>query len=373
MTTTTTARRTERPKPVKDAVLLGAVDLARAAAEEIAGPGEVGPHLAVLGESERLVTHYFDSLAKGYHGWRWAVTVARAPRARVATICEAELLPGDGALLAPEWVPWADRLRPGDLGPSDTLPYQDEDPRLEPGYTATSDEDADAMAIYEFGLGRSRVLSPEGRDEAATRWYEGDHGPKAPSATATRGQCSTCGFLLRIDGSLRTVFGVCANEWSPDDGRVVSMDHGCGAHSETDAAVSLSEWAPSAAMIVDDSELEFATIEQVSGDETSAGDAASTDDAADATPTDGTESTDGTQPTDGAEPTDGAAPAADVVPEAADVAPDGAASADDTATAAPDDAAADEEAADETPLDIAVSGDAASDTGTATLFEDDPA
>jgi hypothetical protein len=27
---------------------------------------------------------------------------------------------------------------------------------------------------------------------------------------------------------------VCANEWSPSDGRVVSLDHGCGAHSETD-------------------------------------------------------------------------------------------------------------------------------------------
>lgn len=30
-------------------------------------------------------------------------------------------------------------------------------------------------------------------------------------------------------GSLGTVFGVCANAWSPDDGKVVSLDHGCGA------------------------------------------------------------------------------------------------------------------------------------------------
>ena len=28
-------------------------------------------------------------------------------------------------------------------------------------------------------------------------------------------------------------FGVCANALSPSDGRLVSMDHGCGAHSET--------------------------------------------------------------------------------------------------------------------------------------------
>ena len=35
-------------------------------------------------------------------------------------------------------------------------------------------------------------------------------------------------------GALRAVFGVCANGWSPSDGQVVSLDHGCGAHSETD-------------------------------------------------------------------------------------------------------------------------------------------
>jgi hypothetical protein len=42
----------------------------------------------------------------------------------------------------------------------------------------------------------------------------------------------TCGFLVRLEGPLGRVFGVCANEFAPDDGRVVSLDHGCGAHSE---------------------------------------------------------------------------------------------------------------------------------------------
>jgi hypothetical protein len=35
-------------------------------------------------------------------------------------------------------------------------------------------------------------------------------------------------------GALRSFFGVCANAWSPSDGHVVSLDHGCGAHSEVD-------------------------------------------------------------------------------------------------------------------------------------------
>jgi Protein of unknown function (DUF3027) len=46
----------------------------------------------------------------------------------------------------------------------------------------------------------------------------------------------TCGFLTQLGGPLGRVFGVCTNEYAPDDGRVVSFDHGCGAHSEATTA-----------------------------------------------------------------------------------------------------------------------------------------
>lgn len=227
----------------KDAVLDVAVEVARRAAEEVAGdPALVGEHLGLERESERLVAHRFATTAPGYPGWTWTVTVARVPRGRTATVCEVELLPGEGALLAPAWVPWAERLRPGDVGPGDVLPFQAEDDRLDQGYEATGDLDSDQLALFELGLGRQRVLSASGRSQAADRWYSGSHGPMAPAALASSAPCSTCGFLLLLAGSLRTEFGVCANEWSPDDGRVVSMDHGCGAHSETDAAPPPSEW-----------------------------------------------------------------------------------------------------------------------------------
>lgn len=229
-------------------MLAGAVDLARRAAEEVALAGQVGEHQGVVLEGERLLTHLFASLVPGYQGWHWAVTVARPPRGRVATVCEVQLLPGAGALLAPQWVPWAERLRPGDVGPHDVLPYTADDERLEQGYEATG-EDADELAIYELGLGRARVLSAEGRDQALTRWYGGDHGPYAPAAKAAAAQCSTCGFFMKLAGSPRTVFGVCGNEWSPDDGRVVSVDHGCGAHSETHAPAPQALWDPSTPVI----------------------------------------------------------------------------------------------------------------------------
>ncbi|HWS58769.1 MAG TPA: DUF3027 domain-containing protein [Actinotalea sp.] len=243
----------------KDAVLASAVDLARAAAQDVAErPELVGEHLGVVVEGERLVSHSFVATGPGYVGWRWTVTVARVPRGRSATVCEVHLLPGPDAILAQPWVPWSERLRPGDVGPGDVLPFLADDDRLEQGFEATGDLDADATAFFELGLGRERVLSWQGRSEAARRWYAGSHGPMAPTAVAASAPCSTCGFLLLLAGSLRTEFGVCANEWSPDDGRVVSMDHGCGAHSQTDLGPMPSDW-PDPSPVIDElgSDLEF--------------------------------------------------------------------------------------------------------------------
>ncbi len=220
--------------PKTDPALADAIELARAAAQEIAEPGTVGDHLGMAMDEERLATHYFACTATAYPGWRWAITVARAPRAKNATICETNLVPGDGALLSPTWVPYADRLAPGDLSAGDVLPYQEEDANLEPGFEATGDEDVDQMAQWELGLGRRRVLSAEGREAAARRWYEGDHGPSSEVAQKAPAPCSTCGYFLPMAGALRAFFGVCANAWSPSDGSVVALDHGCGAHSEAE-------------------------------------------------------------------------------------------------------------------------------------------
>lgn len=243
----------------KDAVLGAAVDLAREYAVELAErPSDVGEHLGSVAEGERLVSHRFACAAAGYEGWMWTVTVARVPRGRVATVCEAVLLPGDGAILAPEWLPWSERLRPGDIGPGDVVPFRADDPRLEPGWTPTDDE-LDSVAIEELALARVRVLSRDGRDAAATRWYTGSQGPTSAGALAAADACLSCGFLVPLQGALGTVFGVCSNEWSPDDGRVVSLDHGCGAHSETDTEPHASDWPESSAAI-DDLDIELVSL-----------------------------------------------------------------------------------------------------------------
>ncbi len=219
-----------------------AVELARTALMEITIPETIGAHTAARADAERLVTHLFECTLAGYSGWRWAVTMSRAPRSRTATVVELELLPGEDALLAPVWVPWADRLAPGDVSRSDRLPLRETDERLEPGWEATGDEEGDRVALDELDLGRARVLSPEGVQRAAQRWYDGDHGPHADGVRKAHATCSTCGFFIPMAGPFRQAFGICANEWAPDDGVVVSLDHGCGAHSETDVPDQGPEW-----------------------------------------------------------------------------------------------------------------------------------
>lgn len=222
-----------------DAVGVQAVDAAREALLEAVDATDIGEHLGHRAEAERVVTHYFECLRAGYSGWRWAVTVARAPRQKAVTVDEVVLLPGDGSIVAPVWVPWRERIQPGDLSPGDLLPTEEDDPRLVPGYTAGDevvDQDTVKEVGDELGLGRRRVLSVEGRELAAQRWYDGSHGPGAPIAASAPAACGTCGFLVRLDGPLSRLFGVCANAFANDDGRVVSLDHGCGAHSEAQLA-----------------------------------------------------------------------------------------------------------------------------------------
>jgi hypothetical protein len=307
----TTTRQVEPDQACADAV-----DLARAAAEEDAGPGQVGAHVGLDVEADRVVTHLFECLSPGYVGWRWAVTVTRAARAKVVSVSESALLPGPDALLAPDWVPWTQRVRPGDLKAGDLMPARSDDERLVPVVALAGEnglldwDDSDALRLAgEAGPGEgtelaetaarepaddavgessdsaanepagdaagepanasaadqgrpdqpkatsrartrrrssrvrarvepmgmlrpTRVLSAAGRDEAAGRWYAGEHGPRSALASTAPATCLTCGFMIRLSGPLGRVFGVCANEYAPDDGKVVSVDHGCGAHSE---------------------------------------------------------------------------------------------------------------------------------------------
>lgn len=221
-------------KPLKaDRILAKAKDTVLGIISEVIPAAEIGVHLGERIEGERLHTHFYACEKPGYVGWHWAVTVARAPRSKTVTVSEIDLLPGKDALLAPAWIPWEERLKPGDIAPDDVLPYRAVDERL--------------VLLREAGVpadtapfSRLRMLSEKGVGQATLRWKRSMRAQaklrKQPSA------CSSCGFLVQLNGPLGDSFGVCANEWSAEDGKLVPLSFACGAHSETDVAKRGSEW-----------------------------------------------------------------------------------------------------------------------------------
>lgn len=243
--------------PKADDILLAAEDVALKAVLDVARAEAVGEHRGASMVGPRLAAHTFACTDPGYPGWVWEVSLSRAPRSKTPTVCEVDLMPSEGALLAPPWVPWEDRLQPDDVTRDDVLPYNANDPRLIAGFEDCDEETRDVLGIDEIGYGRPRVLSKHGLDAAAERWYQSDRGPTPGLRVGST--CGTCGFLMKMGGSMGQVFGICANEWAQDDGSVVALTHGCGAHSETDEKKRRPQW-PISPSRVDDFDLEVVEI-----------------------------------------------------------------------------------------------------------------
>ena len=196
-----------------------AVAVARAALIEEGGAAAVGEHVSVTSHGDGVAEHRFAATVPGYCGWEWCVILACVPGSNRITVNEVALLPGAQALRAPAWVPWADRVRPGDLKPGDLMPPRSDDHRLD-----------DAPA----GHSSQKVLSPEGLRTTMARWRSGDFGPCSEFARKAEEHCATCAFYLPMPAPAGTAFGACVNEFSAD-GRIVHSDYGCGAHSNTRA------------------------------------------------------------------------------------------------------------------------------------------
>ncbi|WP_138418427.1 DUF3027 domain-containing protein [Sinomonas gamaensis] len=126
-----------------DAFLASAVEQAHAALVDVVDPEQVGTHLAAKSEGERLVTHLFECLRPGYRGWTWYVTMARVSRSKIVTVSELGLLPSEDSVLAPEWVPWAERLRPEDREPAEQQDEADAD--LADADSAVADESEEGV------------------------------------------------------------------------------------------------------------------------------------------------------------------------------------------------------------------------------------
>ncbi|RNE48646.1 DUF3027 domain-containing protein [Corynebacterium alimapuense] len=216
VSTSNRRRKISRP-PQESSPLLDsrAISLARATVEEL-GEGGVGEHLGVQGLGGNVATHRFAADVPGYSGWEWNVVLACASGSRRVTVNELALMPAPSgeALRAPEWVPWSDRLRPGDLGPGDLMP------------PALDDERLDRSGDGEL------TLSRRGLDAALQRWRTGDYGPTSEFAEKANLSCRSCAFFVSVGKTLGSNFGACVNEYSAD-GHIVHATYGCGAHSGT--------------------------------------------------------------------------------------------------------------------------------------------
>ena len=265
--------------------------IAQAVAIEVADEdSQVGDFVEAIVLGDNVTDFRFETRVRGYEGWQWSVTLYHDVELDHWTVNESSLVPTDKALRPPEWIPWKDRLEPTDLAVTDSIGTDPDDPRMEEGFrktgpaeqgenvssnaesaettdagdntetdtdgiagaqdenvaaSVTSEEDIDE-AVEEFDLSRRHVLTSLGRSQTAKRWYEGPRGPKSLSTKTSDGNpCSTCGFFIPLKGELNLLFGVCANKWSPDDGRVVSIDHGCGEHSEIEPPEPSHLWVQS--------------------------------------------------------------------------------------------------------------------------------
>ena len=210
------------------------VQIARDALAASLTPHEFGEHVTTIEDAEGLKSEVFECGLAGYRGWHW--TVSLSVLEDHITVNDVVLLPSEDAVLAPAWTPYRERVRPEDLGPGDVLPPDADDIRLVPAWSA-GDGDREGVVdrhfAREIGLGREWVLSFEGREDAADRWYDGSNGPESAFAKQAPGKCRSCGFLVSLAGDLADRFGVCANRTAPADGAVVALNHGCGAHSGT--------------------------------------------------------------------------------------------------------------------------------------------
>lgn len=138
-----------------------AVAVARRGLEEL-GEGAVGEHIGVQQVSLESATHRFAAEVPGYDGWEWNAVVACVPGSKYVTLSEVALVLGGSALQPPRWVPYHERVRPGDLGPNDVMPPRDDDPRL------TADGRTAAM---DFGT--TRKLTKAGLNGTKVRWQNG--------------------------------------------------------------------------------------------------------------------------------------------------------------------------------------------------------
>lgn len=175
-----------------DPVLLAAVDQARAALLEITPASTIGAVVGHTTHDEHVLSLHFASLMPGYPDWHWTATLSRIDGESEPNVLETELLPGEGAVLAPEWTPWSDRLEDYKLAQEHAAALADDDDEDfdDEGDADSDDEDDDELDLDDHILDDD-VLDDAVHEHAAAAVLDasvlvrGDDAPREASPEQT--------------------------------------------------------------------------------------------------------------------------------------------------------------------------------------------
>lgn len=176
-------------------------DFARTSLIEATSKSKVGNFIEVLEDGEDVATYLFENNQKGYVGWRWSVTVFQADTKEPATVSEILLMPGPDSLIAPDWVPWSERLADYkalqiELEKQALLDAEDSEDDSEVNHNDTDDEIVDVL-IDEDGDESSDEESEDVNEESAVANLE--EGENAENDSENTGR-KPPRFLLRRKG-----------------------------------------------------------------------------------------------------------------------------------------------------------------------------
>ena len=156
------------------------------AAVEASSRNAVGFFIESIEEDEGVVTYLFEGKLKGYVGWRWSVSVFQADEKSPATISEVLLVPGPESLVAPDWVPWSERLADykalqAELEAQAALDAEeaedgdelDDADEVEDADEVDEAEEAVDSTLAMDGEGDSAVSAPESEESALANVEEG--------------------------------------------------------------------------------------------------------------------------------------------------------------------------------------------------------
>jgi hypothetical protein len=159
--------------------------VARDALAEITAAGTFGDLISETAEDDGVYTMLFAATMGGYPGWHWTVSLAEVP-GDGPTVLETELMPGEGALLAPDWVPWSQRLEeyraaqaaagePDETASLDGDDEDDDDP-LDDDHGDDPDDGIDFESSDLLAVGEDEQDEPETEAD--------EDGPEPPAVAA---------------------------------------------------------------------------------------------------------------------------------------------------------------------------------------------